>query len=95
MALDMSFENPPSPPHLSAQKTYIVMSFQTSFFDSMVSILRSEKQIRINFFDCECAGGTPSAMIDTGKSIFVAQAGSLTRVNTEEMQHIKSMLKQP
>ena len=71
------------------------MSFQTSFFDSLVSILRSEKQIRINFFDCECAGGTPSAMIDTGKSIFVAQAGSLTRVNTEEMQHIKSMLKQP
>jgi hypothetical protein len=69
------------------------MSFQTSLFDSLVSILRSEKQIRISFFDCECAGG--SAMIDTGKSIFVAQAGSLTRVNTEEMQHIKSMLKQP
>jgi hypothetical protein len=89
------FENPPKPPHLSSQKTYIVMSFQPSFFETLLSILRSEKDVRISFFDCECAGGTPSAMIDSGKSIFVAQPGSLTRVNSEEVQHIKSMSKQP
>jgi hypothetical protein len=30
------FENPPSPPHLNSEKTYIVMSFQPSFFDSLL-----------------------------------------------------------
>jgi hypothetical protein len=89
------FETPVSPPHLSSAKTYIVMSFQPSFFDSLLTILHTEKQIKISFFDCQCAGGIPSAMIDTGTSIFVAQAGGLLAVNPEEAQHIKSMLKQP
>jgi hypothetical protein len=86
------FENPQSPPHLSSAKTYIVMSLQPPMFDALLSILRNEKQIRISFFDCQCTGGTPTAMIETGTSIFVAQGGSMLTVAPEEAQHIESVV---
>jgi hypothetical protein len=88
------FESPQSPPHLSSAKTYIVMSLQPALFQSLLSVLRNEKQIRITFFDCQCTGGTPSAMIETGTSVFVSQNGSLPAVAPEEEQHIQIHLNQ-
>ncbi|WP_426424178.1 hypothetical protein [Bradyrhizobium genosp. A] len=43
-------EDPQLPPHLSAEKTYIVMSLKPALLDTLLSILRNEKQIRIAFF---------------------------------------------
>jgi hypothetical protein len=52
-------------PHLSAKKTYIVMSIHLSRLGDFLSILRNEMPLQIRYFDSQVPGSKPSAFIES------------------------------
>ena len=59
-------DTPPfPPPHLSFEKTYIVMTLRWSSYANVVTLLQTVKPLQIRFVDPETAGVPPSAFLES------------------------------
>ena len=77
----------PQDPHLSFNKDYIVTGMPLASLDTLLSILRGEKNLQIRYFDHQSGGGSPSVFIEPRTAAESATVGfKLDKQALEEMR---------
>src|SRR5262249_5059068 len=60
--------DPPQDPHLGGHDSYIVSSMPFTSVDTLLNILRNEKNLQIRFYDSESPDVSPAVFIESANA---------------------------